>query len=266
MTKASNALPSSEALAQIALEVATAAGALVLAGWRHRPQFSRKGVTDLVTEFDLASEQLLRERLATLAPGIPVLGEERGGLVPEGPVWICDPLDGTTNFVHGHPIWCVSVGIWNGPTPLAGAVVAPVLHTSWCGFVGGTAQRNGEPCRVSETNDSKDALVGTGFPYTGREVEPTNNFASFERVKRAVRAVRRCGSAAIDGCFVADGTYDAYWERGLKPWDAAAAIPVLLAAGGTYSNLDGSGFSLSRGDLLASNGKVHPAISQLVMG
>ncbi|MFC1643435.1 inositol monophosphatase family protein, partial [Myxococcota bacterium] len=182
-------------------------------------------------------------------------------------VWYCDPLDGTTNFVHGHFFWAVSVGLLDREgIPMAGAVVAPALGTRWVGYRGGGAARNGEPCRVSQTQKLTAALVATGFPYVGRDRAPDNNFATFARVKQAVRGVRRCGSAALDACLVADGTYDAYWERALQPWDVAGGLAVLLAAGGTLTALDGSPASLDRGNIVASNGLLHDALVALVLG
>jgi myo-inositol-1(or 4)-monophosphatase len=253
-------------LARIALLVATEAAELVLGGWRSRPAVSRKSPKDLVTEFDLASERLIRQRLGELTPELGVQAEEEGGPRGEGPSWCCDPLDGTTNFVHGHYFWAVSVGLLAEGLPIAGAVVAPALGTHWVGSVGGRAERNGVPCRVSDTRELGDALVATGFPYTGRDREPDNNFASFVRVKQAVRAVRRCGSAALDACLVADGTYDAYWERSVKPWDLAGGFAVALAAGARLTALDGSPAVLERGHVLLSNGHLHESLSRLVLG
>jgi myo-inositol-1(or 4)-monophosphatase len=249
--------------AQIALSVAREAGQLALGGWRHEMTVSEKGRADLVTEFDLSVERLIRQRLAVLTPDVPVVGEEEGGERGAELVWYCDPIDGTTNFAHGHPVWCVSIGIVAGESPLAGAVVAPALATEWVGHVGGPAQRNGEPCRVSTTSRIESALVATGFPRD-RSRAPDNNFATFERVKRACQGVRRCGAAAIDLCFVGDGTYDAYWERRLNAWDLAAGSAIVLAAGGRLSHLNGGAPVLAEGNLLATNAELHRAMLDLV--
>jgi myo-inositol-1(or 4)-monophosphatase len=253
-------------LARIALLVATEAGELVLGGWRSRPAVSRKSPKDLVTEYDLASERWIRQRLAELTPELGVQAEEEGGQRGEGLSWCCDPLDGTTNFVHGHYFWAVSLGLLSEGLPIAGAVVAPALGTHWVGSQDGRAERNGQPCRVSDTRELGDGVIATGFPYTGRDREPDNNFASFARVKQAARAVRRCGSAALDACLVADGTYDAYWERSVKPWDLAGGIAVALAAGAKLTALDGSPAVLERGNVLLSNGHLHEALGRLVLG
>ncbi|HXK18927.1 MAG TPA: inositol monophosphatase family protein, partial [Polyangiaceae bacterium] len=250
-----------ESYASLALEVAAEAGTLLLTGYRKRPTPTEKARRDLVTEFDLESEALIVARLSAATPELGLVAEEGGGL--QKPLsWFCDPLDGTTNFVHGHPFWAVSIGLLDHGRPVAGAVVAPALGLTWLGFQGGAAQRSGEICHVSETSDLEQALVATGFP-PDRHSAPANNLDTFVRVKQVVRGVRRCGSAAIDMCLVADGTYDAYWERRLNTWDLAAGAAVVLAAGGKLTALDGGTVDLSIGHLIASNGRVHAALEQL---
>ena len=256
---------SPEQLSRIALQVATEAADLLLTGFRKHPASTEKGRADLVTEFDFASERLIRQRLAEHTPELAIVAEEQGGApAPEGGLtWYCDPLDGTTNFVHGHHFFCVSIGVGEAGRPVAGAVVAPALATHWRGFRGGPALRNGEPCRVSETTELGQALVGTGFP-SDRSSSPSNNFDTFIRVKQRARGVRRCGSAVIDLCLVADGTYDAYWERRLNAWDVMAGSALVLAAGGELSALDGTPPDLSVGHILASNGRIHGALLALM--
>ncbi|WP_437732596.1 inositol monophosphatase family protein [Sorangium sp. So ce1335] len=270
-------------LTGIALRVAEEAAALAQAGFRASPRGPRveeKAPHDLVTEFDRASEELLIARLGALTPGIAVVGEEqsasratsaRGGLV-----WYVDPIDGTTNFVHGHPFWCVSVGLMDDDMPVAGAVVAPMLGLRWTGFMprdpqppgpglagtagaAGEARRNGERCAVSATASLEHAMVATGFPPV-RDRAPDNNFDAFITVKRNAQAVRRCGSAAIDLCMVADGTYDAYWERRLHAWDVAAGSAIVRGAGGVITSLDGRAPDYHTGNIVASNGLVHAPI------
>src|SRR5262249_26095235 len=155
------------------------AGALAREGWRKHPVSERKGRVELVTRFDRESETLLRDRLTRGAP-YPVVGEEQGGQGvrrPDEPTWFVDPIDGTTNFVHGHPFWCVSVGLVAGGRPILGAVVAPVLGIEWTGVAGGDgappqATRDGQRCIVSEVAALEDALLATGFPYVERDVRP----------------------------------------------------------------------------------------------
>jgi len=261
-------------LASIAQLVAEEAATLVGAGYRSRPHVDLKGQSDLVTDYDRASEELLVARLASLSPGVPVVGEEqsspeRDAEGREGLVWYVDPIDGTTNFVHGHPFWCVAVGLMENDAPIAGAVIAPALGLRWTGFRApnassgapgpGTALRNGAACAVSATARLDEALIATGFPPV-RDQAPANNFDSFMSVKRAAQAVRRCGSAAIDLCMVADGTYDGYWERRLHVWDAVAASALVLAAGGTITALDGGPPNYHKGHICASNGRIHAAL------
>lgn len=272
-------------LSGIALRVAEEAAALVLAGFRAGPRGLRveeKAPRDLVTQFDRASEDLLVARLGALTPGVAVVGEEQSAARATAPrgglVWYVDPLDGTTNFVHGHPFWCVSVGLMEDDTPVAGAVVAPVLGIRWTGFrprepqplgaaperpaTAGEARRNGERCTVSATASLEHAMVATGFPPV-RDRAPDNNFDAFMTVKRNAQAVRRCGSAAIDLCMVADGTYDAYWERRLHAWDVAAGSAILRGAGGVITALDGGPPDYHAGNIMASNGLVHDPIVAL---
>jgi myo-inositol-1(or 4)-monophosphatase len=247
------------ALLQAALDAARAAASLVQEGWRTHPASDHKRArVDLVTRFDRESEALLRERLSRTTP-FPVVGEEQGGEPARGPraaTWYVDPLDGTTNFVHGHPFWCVSVGLLAGPDPVLGVVIAPSLHMEWAGTAGALAYRNGEGCRVSDVLTLDDALLATGFPYD-RRTSDDNNFETFVAIKRKCQAVRRCGSAAIDLCLVADGTYDGYWEMKLGPWDVAAGSAIVLAAAGRITDYAGGPADLTRGNVVATNGRIH---------
>jgi myo-inositol-1(or 4)-monophosphatase len=252
-------------LAGIALQVAQSCAQITSAGFRTRPAVGKKGRADLVTEFDLASERHLRAELARLTPEIPLVAEEHGGIVAAELCWHCDPLDGTTNFVHGHPFHAVSIGALANGVPIVGAVVAPELHLTWVGYQGGPSVRNGVVCQVSTTVDFDDALFATGFP-PDRSDETTNNFATWARVKRAVCGVRRCGSASLDLCLVADGTYDGYWERNLHSWDLVAGAAIVLSAGGKLSDFAGSEPDLTSGNVVATNGKLHDALLKLTCG
>jgi myo-inositol-1(or 4)-monophosphatase len=255
--------PELEQLCRIALEVAQEAAALVMRAYRSEIAPSEKGRADLVTEYDVQSERLIRRRLAERTPHLPIVGEEEGG-DPSGPTWYCDPIDGTTNFVHGHPFFCVSLGLLERNTPLCGAVVAPALATQWYGFEGGGAFRNGNACQVSDTLLLSEALLGTGFPPAVSRGGPEDNIDSFRRVLPHARGIRRCGAAAIDLCMVADGTYDAYWERKLNAWDVAGGAAIVLAAGGCITDLRGEPPDLKVGHVLASNGHVHEALLALL--
>jgi myo-inositol-1(or 4)-monophosphatase len=249
------------ALLDVATQAARDAAKLVHAGWRRHPEVEHKGRVDLVTAYDRESEALLRDRLTRETP-FPFVGEELGGERASGEhaaTWIVDPLDGTTNFVHGHFFFCVSVGLLVGTKPLLGVVVAPAVGVEWTGIAGIGAWRNGEPCAVSRVARFSDALLATGFPYD-RQTSDDNNFDAFVAIKRKAQAVRRCGAAAMDLCLVADGTYDGYWEKKLKPWDVAAGAAIVCAAGGRISDYGGGPADLLNGRLLATNGTIHDAL------
>lgn len=245
----------------IALAAAREGARLVEAGWRNHPRAEHKGPVDLVTKFDRDCEQLLRARLGEKSI-FPVVGEEQGGQRAPGPdeaTWYVDPIDGTTNFVHGHPFYAVSIGLLLGTAPVLGVVVAPSLRVEWAGVEGDVATRNGERCQVSMVAQFSDALLATGFPYD-RATSPENNFDAFVAIKKRAQAVRRCGSAAIDMCLVADGTYDGYWEQKLGVWDVAAGAAIVLAAGGKLSSYDGGPVNIPTGHVVATNGKIHDAL------
>lgn len=251
-------------LVHVAREVARDAAVLLSQGYRQRPvAIQKESYSDLVTEFDTRSEALIRERLGHETPNVAIVAEEQGGHA-SGLTWHCDPLDGTTNFVHGHPFFCVSIGAADETGPIAGAVVAPALNVEWWGGRGLGAFRNGEPCSVSSTDSLQDAMLGTGFPPVGRQDPLENNISAFGRMKLLAQSIRRCGSAALDCCLVADGTYDAYWERALHSWDLMGGCAIALAAGARLTSLSGGKPDLSRGHIVLSNGRVHDQITAVV--
>ena len=257
-----------ESLTQLLTVVRAAteeAATLVRAAYRKPFGVEHKGPVDLVTEYDRRSEQLLRERLAPT--GIPIVGEEAGGEWDrDRPAFFVDPIDGTTNFVHGHPFWCVSVGLVVDALPVLGVVIAPVLGVEWYGWLTGDArvarrvERVSGPveddCKVSGVARFTDALLATGFPYE-RKNSVENNFDAFVAIKSQCQAVRRCGSAALDLCLVADGTYEGYWERRLRPWDIAGGSAIVHAAGGKVTDFDAQHAFLHTGDVVATNGPLH---------
>ncbi len=226
----------------------------------------KKGEIDLLTQFDLRSEAIISSRLARAFPGHAIVAEEGKLLAGAGDLtWYVDPLDGTTNFAHGHPFFCISMGLAERGTPVLGVVLAPALRIEWCAARGLGATRDGRTCRVSSSEHVAESLIGTGFPYD-RRTSPENNFAEFVAVKRQARGVRRCGSAAIDLAFVADGTYDAYWEQKLRPWDMCAGAAVVMEAGGKITNYEGATADLRVGQVIASNSKVHEDLRGLIQG
>jgi myo-inositol-1(or 4)-monophosphatase len=196
-----------------------------------------------------------------------VIGEETHGkgahASDDGLVVYVDPIDGTTNFAHGHPFFCVSLGLCRGGEALAGAIVAPALNLAYLGAVGHGATRNGAPCDVSQESELHEALCATGFSYdvVGSD---DDNLAEFAHVQAAVQGVRRCGSAALDLALVADGTYDAYWERDLQAWDMAAGAALVLAAGGKLSDYQGGHADPRVGTMVATNRRLHDKVIALI--
>lgn len=248
-----------EDILAVARDAAREAARLVSTGFRTRPTVEHKGALDLVTSFDRDSEALLRARLSPL--GIPIIGEEEGGSVPaNGPAFFIDPIDGTTNFVHGHPFWCVSIGLAVDHEPILGVVVSPPLSLEWTGFVAddGTRQamRDKERCQVTSAATLDDSLLATGFPYDLR-TSSENNFDVFIALQGRSQTVRRCGSAALDLCLVADGTYEGYWEQKVKPWDIAGGAAIVRASGGRVTDYAGGPTSLTSGKIVATNGAIH---------
>ncbi len=247
----------------LAEQIARDAGALVMQGWRSVGSISHKGRFDLLTEHDLRSEQLIRTELERAFPGHRIVGEETAETGDGELVWYVDPIDGTTNFAHGHPFFCVSIALYEGADGLAGVVHAPALKTTWRAAKDLGAFRNGELCEVSTRATLEEALCATGFPYD-RWTKPDNNRQELSLFLRRTRGIRRCGSAAIDLCLVADGTYDIYWEQGLNAWDMCAGALMVLEAGGKLSKYDGEKADPRSGKLIASNGLLHDAAVRTV--
>src|SRR5579871_1404761 len=211
----------------VAVAAAREAGQLLAEGQgrRHAAE-AKRAPTDLVTEYDRRSEAFLVEKLRAAFPGDAILAEE-GGLRAGGGGrrWLVDPLDGTVNFAHGLPIFCVAVALEADGVVEVGAVEAPALGLSFAARRGAGATVNGRPLAVSDEDSLARALLSTGFPYD-RQTSPANNFAQWEAFQRRAQAVRRLGSAALDLALVARGLLDGYWEMKLKPWDVAAgALP-----------------------------------------
>ncbi len=254
--------------------IAREAGALAREGYRPvgGTTIHKKGAIDLVTEYDLRSEAHIVKELGRVFPDIAVVGEEAQGKtdVAQGSAtalrFFVDPIDGTTNFAHGHPFFCVSIGLCQGTQPVAGVIYAPVLELCWVGAVGQGATRNGAPCRVSECDALGEALCATGFGYdvAGKQ---DDNVAEFGAVQARARGIRRCGAAALDLALVSDGTYDAYWEFMLQPWDLAAGAALVLAAGGHATGFSGQTLNVLEGAVVAtSTAQVSVQLREIIDG
>ena len=243
---------------QVAERVALQAGELVMKGWRSVGEISRKGRFDLLTEYDLRSEQLIREHLSREFPMHRIIGEENAesGDGDSELVWYVDPIDGTTNFAHGHFFFGVSIALYRGSQGLAGVVHAPALGVTWKAAKGMGAFRNAERCSVSTRDQLEEAVCATGFPYD-RWSNPDNNHAELALFLQRARGIRRCGAASVDLCLVADGTYDIYWEQGLNAWDMCAGALLVQEAGGQLSTYEGDAADPRTGKLIASNGVLH---------
>jgi myo-inositol-1(or 4)-monophosphatase len=242
-------------------ELARDAGALLRERLHEPRQIEEKHEHDLVTDADRASEALIVERVRAAFPCAAILGEEGGKQAGSGTErFIVDPLDGTTNYAHRYPLFCVSIAYERAGRIEAGAVYAPLLDELYAARHGGGATCNGAPIRVSPIARVGDALVCTGF----NPARYARNGRHFAALSDRAQAVRRDGSAALDLAFVAAGIYDAFWEFDLAPWDVAAGWLLIEEAGGRVGALAGGPLDLDDGSILASNGAVHEELAGLL--
>jgi myo-inositol-1(or 4)-monophosphatase len=244
--------------------IAREAGALLMHYFQKHIKIEYKGDADLVTAADRASEALIRERIQQQFPGHDVLGEEQG-LNDQGSDyrWYVDPLDGTTNFAHGYPVFCVSMALEYRESQkqarrIAGVVYDPTRDELFSAEQGRGAHLNGAPMQVSQTAHMKESLLATGFPSQKRHKNPNIHF--YHQITLRTHGVRRAGSAALDLCNVASGRFDGFWEFNLNPWDTAAGVLIVEEAGGRVSRFDGSPFEIDSRETLASNKLLHPAL------
>ena len=242
---------------EAAIDLSRAAGDLLNYYADREKLVEFKGQANLVTVADKKSEELIIGGILARYPSHSVLAEESGVTQPGAPVqWIIDPLDGTTNFAHGYPFYCVSIAVEEDGEIVCGVVYDPVRDELFTAARGSGAFCNGEPIRVSDVDALSQALLITGFPYNFRERLQTV-LSQFEKFLVASQAVRRGGSAALDLCYVACGRLDGFWELYLQPWDTAAGRIILEEAGGKVTNFKGAPFSIYMKEILASNGRLH---------
>lgn len=227
-----------------------------------------KGEVDLVTAADRASEAILVEHLQKAFPGHGIVAEEgtaaSGAAEGAEDVWYIDPLDGTTNFAHGHPHFAISLALVRRRQPLFGLVVDPLRGETFTARAGAGASLNGEPIRVSDIADLDHALLGTGFPYDRRE-RADFYLAFVGDFMRRAQGIRRAGTASLDLCYVACGRLDGFWEMLLKPWDTSAGALIVQEAGGTVTDFRGQRFDPHGAQILASNGRIHSAMVALLV-
>ena len=239
--------------------IAREAGALLVHYFHQHLKIEYKGDADLVTAADRAAEVLIRERIREQWPTHDVLGEEQG-LSDQGSEyrWYVDPLDGTTNFAHGYPVFCVSLGLEYKGRVIAAAVYDPTRDELFSAEQGRGAQLNGEAIHASKTAALKECLLATGFPSHKRHKNP--NIYFYHQITLHSHGVRRAGSAALDLCNVASGRFDGFWEFNLNPWDTAAGVLIVEEAGGRVTRFDGAPFEINSSETLASNGLIHDAL------
>lgn len=248
----------------VGVAAALAAGRLLRERLGRVREIRYKGAVNLVTEVDLASERLIVETIRSAFPDHALLTEEgtEQGALDAPALWVIDPLDGTTNYAHGYPMFCVSIAFLRNGTPEFGVVYQPVLDELFVAERGVGAFLNGERLRVSGHQELRSALLATGFPY---DLERRRQaLAAFGRFTLTARAVRRDGSAALNLAYVAAGRFDGFWEQELSPWDTAAGVLLVEEAGGRVTDYFGHPYGFDQGTCVASNGLIHDAMLELL--
>lgn len=248
---------------EVAVAAARAAGEILRANFGGEQAVRYKGEVDLVTEVDEQAEGKIGWMLREAFPDYGILAEEGGALPGGGEYrWTVDPLDGTVNYAHGLPVFCVSIALEKAGELVLGVVHDPMREETFVAERGGGATLNGRPIRVSGTDELIRALVATGFPYD-RDTMPAA-LDLFSRFAVLTQGMRRLGSAALDICYVAAGRIDGYYERGVRPWDVAAGTLILREAGGMVTNFRGEQFDLEGLEIVASNTALHPSILEVI--
>lgn len=250
--------PSFDDELRVAERLARQAGQLLLDRRHDERVIEHKGVIDLVTDADHASESLIIDGLREAFPDDAVLAEESGqldGFGHDRRRWVIDPLDGTTNYAHLFPLYAVSIALVIEDSPAVGVVHAPALDETYTATATQEARLNGDRIQVSETDQLEQAMLATGFPYNPETRH--ENLPLLTEFLRSSQAVRRAGAAAYDLCCVAAGRFDGYWEREVSAWDIAAGVLIVEQAGGVVSDYGGGSLQLYEGEILASNAKLH---------
>ena len=261
-------MDSIEKLAEVGADIAREAGRFLLEKFHSHFTVSHKGAVNLVTDADIAAENMIVSRIRSAFPGHSILAEEIHNLSQDENLgsscrWIIDPLDGTTNFAHGYPVFSVSIGLEMAGELELGVVYDPTRDELFTARRGGGSFCNGVSLHVSTTGSLLSSLLATGFPYdiqTSKE-NNLNNFCAF-----AVRTqgIRRAGSAAVDLCYVAAGRFDGFWELKLNPWDCAAGFLMVREAGGIVTNFRGHPASINGREVVASNGLIHQEMLEVL--
>lgn len=250
----------------VAIAIARRAGRLLMEHYGKVREIEHKGrhLINLVTNVDKKSEALVVGALKRNFPTHQILSEEGLGVQGRSPYkWIIDPLDGTTNYTHGFPFFCVSIGLEVEGKMGMGVVFAPMLKELFVAVRGKGATLNGKRIHVSKETDLSKSLLATGFPYDIREAT-RNNLNYFATFAKTAQAIRRAGSAALDLSYLACGRFDGFWELRLAPWDLAAATLIVEEAGGKVTNFEGKRLNLYGDDVVASNGRIHGKMAEVL--
>ncbi len=240
--------------------MAVEAGEIIRQGYHETKEITHKGTVDLVTQYDVAVEKFVMERLKLLFPGHTLVGEEshEGSYHYDKAIYI-DPIDGTTNFVHGFPHLALSIGIWEEGIPVMAVVYNPILEEMFWAVCGEGAYLGEKRLSVSTQDTLQQSLIGTGFPYAKVHAGIEYHWVihCLTNLLPYIRDIRRLGAAAVDICYLAEGRIDAFYEIDLKPWDVAGGILILLEAGGRVSNVSGNMYDFDDKGIVCSNGLIH---------
>jgi myo-inositol-1(or 4)-monophosphatase len=248
----------------IAKKAALEAGAYILKAMPEKHHIDKKGTVNLVTEVDRDAEKIIHKIITTAFPEDRFIAEEGTTNAGESAlVWYVDPLDGTTNFAHRLPHYCVSIGLVESGQSVAGCVYNPNLDECFTAAKGKGAFLNDKPIHVSQVDNLTDSLLATGFPYDLRD-SSEDNLVNFALFYKKCQAVRRAGAAALDLAYVACGRFDGFWEFKLQGWDIAAGIILVQEAGGQVSDFSGNHVEITKGEVLASNGKIHSTMIEIL--
>ncbi|MCI0422827.1 MAG: inositol monophosphatase [Acidobacteria bacterium] len=249
---------------EVAVEAAKLGGEVLKQSYGQVKKIEYKGEINIVTNVDKRSEILIVELLNSRFPTHSILAEEGTDMAKSSEYkWVIDPLDGTTNYAHDYPIFCVSVGLERNGEMIAGAVYQPIFEELFVAEKGGGAYLNGRKIQVSRVDNLKQALVSTGFPYDVLE-NAGQAMKDFSCFVDSAQAVRRDGSAALDLCYVAMGRFDGFWEPRLKPWDTAAGVLVVTEGGGRVTDFHNGLYSIYKDQVVASNGLLHEQMCQVL--
>jgi myo-inositol-1(or 4)-monophosphatase len=253
-----------EVFKEFAVEIAHRSGTLLKERFGRNHKVTYKGEINIVTDADQLSEDMMKSAIARRFPDHGILAEESAEIESRSEYrWIIDPLDGTTNYAHGYPAFCVSVALEKSGTVILGVVFNPMLDETFIAQLDNGAYLNGGRITVSETPIMNRSLLATGFPYDLRE-NPDNNLNYFFEMSTQAQAVRRAGSAALELAYTAAGRFDGFWELRLKPWDTAAACLMVREAGGIVTDIAGNEHRPDSKSVLASNEKIHPEMLSIL--